>query len=133
MNAWDASERSLTGMIVTHTGKVACLWGLILVWRTFPRCPVGLETIFKYEWFPYDTDMDTEATKRFLAAQQMSSNQAQPEQPEAVCLGCGCTDSVSCVEMSCRWLMVDYVESVGVCSNCPGKLQELKEMYDKTP
>ena len=39
---------------------------------------------------------------------------------EAMCLGCGCTDSHACADSRgpCHWLHVDYDEGVGACSNC---------------
>ena len=43
---------------------------------------------------------------------------------EAVCLGCGCTDSHACVDewssegAPCFWLEVNYEVGIGACSNC---------------
>ncbi len=48
---------------------------------------------------------------------------------ENECIGCGCTDSRACTsgDEPCYWLEVDKVMGVGVCSNCPSHLEELKQ------
>ena len=46
---------------------------------------------------------------------------------EAVCLGCGCSDSHACthsVTGPCWWIKVDYSLGIGVCSECPEKIEE---------
>ncbi|AZT48723.1 TPA: hypothetical protein HMM82_19015 [Escherichia coli] len=44
----------------------------------------------------------------------------------AKCIGCGCTDDHACVEngQPCRWLRVNRVEGIGVCSSCPEALDQ---------
>lgn len=41
---------------------------------------------------------------------------------EAVCIGCGCTDTNACIESgtnnTCHWLEVNYEAGLGACSNC---------------
>ncbi len=57
---------------------------------------------------------------------------------EAVCIGCGCSDSHACVTgftldapasglQSCFWIKVDYERGVGVCSECADKVGEFEE------
>lgn len=36
----------------------------------------------------------------------------------AVCLGCGCTDTEACPD-GCRWRSVNYDAGIGECSSCP--------------
>lgn len=49
----------------------------------------------------------------------------------AVCIGCGCDDLHACVAGAepCRWLDVDYVRGLGVCSQCPDSLESFREAY----
>lgn len=49
---------------------------------------------------------------------------------EAKCIGCKCTDSRAC-ECGCSWLIVDYKIGKGVCSSCPGKVEEFKKKHGK--
>tara|TARA_R110002096_G_scaffold172484_10_gene346219 strand:+ start:1480 stop:1836 length:357 start_codon:yes stop_codon:yes gene_type:complete len=41
---------------------------------------------------------------------------------EAVCIGCGCTDTSACIEIgssdTCHWVEVNYDAALGACSNC---------------
>lgn len=39
---------------------------------------------------------------------------------KATCIGCGCDDWHACVDVHgpCSWIVVDYVQGVGVCSCC---------------
>ncbi len=49
---------------------------------------------------------------------------------EAKCLGCGCTDSRACLPLvgdPCHWLRVDYKLGIGVCSECPEKIEEFEK------
>ncbi len=59
---------------------------------------------------------------------------------EAVCIGCGCCDSHACVtaltldntELSaCFWIKVDYELGIGVCSECPEKVEEFEGRLNK--
>ncbi|EDT1338936.1 ParA family protein [Salmonella enterica subsp. enterica serovar Enteritidis] len=46
---------------------------------------------------------------------------AEPGGPEAVCVGCGCTDNNACVNEfcePCHWLKVNHETGLGVCSSC---------------
>lgn len=44
----------------------------------------------------------------------------RPEPKEAVCIGCGCSDTKACTDNNepCYWLKVDRKKAQGVCSNC---------------
>ncbi|ENM5835049.1 hypothetical protein NTH44_003141 [Vibrio metoecus] len=52
----------------------------------------------------------------------------RPEPNEAVCIGCGCSDTNACFEnnQACYWLKVDREKQQGVCSNCPDFLAQFK-------
>lgn len=52
-------------------------------------------------------------------------------QIRAVCIGCGCDDFHAC-EGGCWWLRVDYVEGLGVCSECADR-EEAWDRGDRTP
>ncbi len=68
----------------------------------------------------------------------------QPENDrEAVCIGCGCRDSHACVtalmlddsitELSaCFWIKVDYELGIGICSECPEKVEEFEDRIMKS-
>ena len=45
------------------------------------------------------------------------------------CIGCGCSDFNACVKggEACHWLKVDNAMQIGVCSNCPGYIEELEK------
>lgn len=49
------------------------------------------------------------------------SNTRVYKQPEATCIGCGCTDSRACAG-GCSWLRLDRHKRVGVCSQCEDDL-----------
>lgn len=43
----------------------------------------------------------------------------------ATCIGCGCDDNHACRDAfddPCYWLRVDYKAGIGVCSECPQKV-----------
>ncbi|OUW25982.1 MAG: hypothetical protein CBD27_08665 [Rhodospirillaceae bacterium TMED167] len=48
---------------------------------------------------------------------------------ENECIGCGCTDSRACASGNepCHWLEVDEAMGLGVCSNCPSHVEELRQ------
>lgn len=53
----------------------------------------------------------------------------------AVCIGCGCSDDLACLDNSpkdslrrkrpCRWILVDYARMMGLCSFCVSHLHDL--------
>ncbi len=45
------------------------------------------------------------------------------ESLEAICAGCGCTDSHGC-ENGCSWIEVDPVTAFGFCSECEDKYEQ---------
>jgi hypothetical protein len=60
-----------------------------------------------------------------------------PSPIEAVCIGCGCSDSHACVTaftldfqasglQACFWVKVDYELGIGVCSECVEKVGEFE-------
>lgn len=49
---------------------------------------------------------------------------------EAVCIGCGCSDSAACATGNgefCHWLVVERHKGQGVCSNCPSYLTQWQQ------
>jgi hypothetical protein len=48
---------------------------------------------------------------------------------EAVCIGCGCSDSHACVTVlgPCWWIKADYGLGIGVCSECDHKVEEYED------
>lgn len=58
---------------------------------------------------------------------------------EATCIGCGCTDSRPCVTFTyvhpvigpCFWVKVDYELGIGVCSECPERIEEFEEKVNQ--
>jgi len=53
---------------------------------------------------------------------------------EAVCIGCGCTDSRACAHPvigPCFWVKVDYKLGIGVCSECVEKVEEFEERVNQ--
>ncbi len=65
----------------------------------------------------------------------------QHSRVEAVCIGCGCSDSHACVtaltldntELSaCFWIKVDYELGIGVYSECPEKVEEFEDRIMKS-
>jgi hypothetical protein len=40
-----------------------------------------------------------------------------------VCIGCGCTDRAACPG-GCEWLRMDMKTLRGVCSRCPGLVEQ---------
>lgn len=47
---------------------------------------------------------------------------------ESECIGCGCSDFNACVKdgEACHWLRVDNDMQIGVCSRCPGYVEEFE-------
>lgn len=46
-------------------------------------------------------------------------------QQESFCVGCGCSDGHACVHPvtgPCWWIKVDYDLGIGVCSECPERI-----------
>jgi hypothetical protein len=41
----------------------------------------------------------------------------------ARCASCSCSDREACLG-GCHWLAVNRARGSGICSNCPGKLQQ---------
>nr|ACB99610.1 conserved protein [Vibrio tapetis] len=57
-----------------------------------------------------------------------------PEPNEAVCIGCGCSDTNACIENypACFWLKVDRQNEQGICSSCPECLAQWNNGLVKT-
>ena len=56
------------------------------------------------------------------------------QEPWAKCLGCGCTDDNACntdeiPERVCRWIIVDYIFNIGICTECWDSLEEFREAH----
>jgi len=58
---------------------------------------------------------------------------AEPVQPVgASCIGCNCHDFDACITdagQPCSWLVVDYKQQAGVCSECPEYLEQFDRQY----
>ena len=62
-------------------------------------------------------------------AEQDEEDLQEPEDGEASCVVCGCTDSAAC-DAGCSWLAVDRENGAGVCSSCAPDADQAKDLLE---